>query len=87
MVPDWSKKSPRSWGTTYTANENGYLLVSTNLDGQWLTILVNGISVSPSSALQSNNSSPVLACVPIAKGDTYCAYGGVYFVMFWIPEK
>lgn len=94
MLPDYSKASPRSAGTTYTVTEPGWISCSLQINPNGS--VTRGVSFSVNNKVLMNcypwkYSDSNSIYIPVSIGDTYVLYGDTgniaNFFYYFIPFK
>ena len=86
--PDWDSLESRTWGTSYTAEKAGYVIVSIAAYNTRAYLTVNSITFNV-GGYDDNDGHGDSVCVPVSVGDTYHtsgSYDGLSLYGF-IPVK
>ena len=89
MIPDWSKKAGRSLSTTYTAQDNGFIVAYSSGDGNNFTLecYINGVlQYREYNHGQAAGTATCSFILPVAKGDTYRTTGRTD-QYYYVPAK
>lgn len=88
LAPDYSRAVGRTWGQTYTATEQGYVLLSIRTYNTQGYLTINGYSFMM-GGYDDNDGGGDSIMVPVAIGDTYSATGSAQSVSqyLFIPIK
>ena len=88
LAPDYSRASGRSWGQSYTATEQGYVLLSIRTYNTQGYFTIRGYSFMM-GGYDDNDGGGDSILVPVAIGDTYSTSGNAQSVSqyLFIPIK
>lgn len=74
VMPNYAKPISKAWGTTQTADTNGFVLISGWSNSSSTTFTLNGTTYSLFGGTGASYSGN--AIFPVSASDTYCALGG-----------
>lgn len=89
MMPDWSRAVSKVVGTTYTADQRGWVHANGATVQNGIHVEINGLTVAYCEAQGANDTSGFGCLVPVDIGDTYALFqnGGTVWAFNFIPCK
>lgn len=83
LSPNYSRASGRSWGQTYTANEQGYVLLSVTTQNSRAYLTVGGIAFML-GGFDDNDGGGDSIMMPVGIGTSYVATGSVQSISNYV---